>query len=222
MPRQLVLPLPQSISLARDDFFVSASNRDALGRVEAWPHWPGGVLAIIGPAGAGKTHLAQVHAAQVRAQGAEISLWPDRRSPHLVVEDVDRLAGDAASEEALFHAFHRATSEKGSILFTARAPVAGWAVRLPDLRTRLNTVPTVDLPLPDDTLLQAVLLKLFADRQIAPDRAADVAAWLVPRMDRSLATAADIVAEIDAQSLAEKRRIDTRLAADILKARTEA
>ena len=70
-PRQLVLPLPERVSLERDDYFVSASNRPALEAVEAWPSWTGGMLAVIGPDGAGKSHLAGLHA---RRSGAV--RWP--------------------------------------------------------------------------------------------------------------------------------------------------
>lgn len=209
-PRQLVLPLPERVSLERDDYFVSASNRPALEAVEAWPSWTGGMLAVIGPDGAGKSHLAGLHA---RRSGAV--RWP-AVGPHLVVEDADRVAGDRAAEEGLFHAFNRAAAEGGTILFTARLPVAGWPVGLADLRTRLNTVVAAALPSPDDALLFAVLLKLFADRQIDPERAAEVAAWLLPRMDRSLGEARRVVAALDEASLAAKRRLDTRLAAEVL------
>ncbi len=209
-PRQLVLPLPERVLLGRRNFVVADSNVAALTAVEAWPGWSGGMLAIIGPEGAGKTHLAALHAAQAGAAS-----WP-QTGRHQIVEDADRLTGDRAAEEALFHAFNRAVSDGGTILFTARAPVAGWNVGLPDLRTRLNTVVAVDLAPPDDVLLTAVLIKLFADRQIDPVRAADVAAWLVRRMDRSLAAAGRVVEALDARSLAEKRAIDTRMAAEIL------
>lgn len=209
-PRQLVLPLPLRELLGREDFYVADSNRAALEAIESWPGWTGGMLALIGPEGAGKTHLAGLHAARSGA-----ALWP-AAAGHLIVEDADRVVGDRAREEALFHAFNRAVGQGGSILFTARRPLAGWPVGLPDLRTRLNTVVAVDLTAPDDALLTAVLLKQFADRQIDPVRAAEVAAWLVPRMDRSLAAARRVVEALDARSLAEKRRIDTRLAAEIL------
>ena len=147
-PRQLVLPLPERVSLERDDYFVSASNRPALEAVEAWPSWTGGMLAVIGPDGAGKSHLAGLHA---RRSGAV--RWP-AVGPHLVVEDADRVAGDRAAEEGLFHAFNRAAAEGGTFLFTARLPVAGWPVGLADLRTRLNTVVAAALPPPDGVPLE--------------------------------------------------------------------
>lgn len=215
-PRQFVLPLPQTVSLGREDYFVSDSNRAAFKAVERWPDWPGGMLAVIGPPGAGKTHLAALH--RVRGDDQPIALWP-QTARHQVVEDIDRLVGERAAEEALFHAFNRTQGEGGTLLLTARTPIAAWPVQLADLRTRLNTVVAVDLPPPDDPLLTAVLLKLFADRQIAPALATEMAVWLTPRIERSLAEAASIVTALDQRSLAEKRRIDPRLAQDILRQR---
>lgn len=214
-PRQFVLPLPERVSLAREDYFVSTSNAAAVTALEAWPNWPGGMLALIGPTGSGKTHLARSHAARVAAAGQGAAAWP-AEARHLIVEDVDRIVGERARDERLFHAFNRARDDGGTILFTARTPLGGWPVALPDLATRLNTVVAAELPPPDDALLLAVLLKLFADRQIDPVRAAEVSSWLAPRIERSLAEASRIVAELDSRSLAAKRRIDTRMAAELL------
>ena len=213
--RQLVLPLPRRVALGRADYFVSDSNRPALEAVEAWPDWPGGMLAVIGPAGSGKTHLARVHQARAAEAGRPLGDL-ETGGRDLLVADADALVGAPAAEEALCHAFNRVAGEGGTLLLTARTPVAGWPVALADLRTRLNTVIAVELPEPDDALLQAVLLKLFADRQIDPERASEVAGWLVSRMERSLAAAEALVEALDALSLAEKRRIDTRLAAQVL------
>lgn len=210
-PRQLVLPLPRRELLGRADFYVSDSNRAALAAVEAWPDWSGAMLALIGPEGAGKSHLAALHAARAGA-----ARFP-AASAHLIVEDADRIVGARADEEALFHAFNRVAGQGGSILFTARAPLAGWPVALPDLRTRLNTVVTAELRPPDDALLAAALMKQFADRQIDPRRAARVTAWLAPRMDRSLAEVRRVVEVLDARSLAEKRPIGVKLAAETLR-----
>lgn len=213
---QYVLPLPHRVSRDRDDYYVSASNRQALTEVEHWPRWPLRMLAILGPAGSGKTHLACVHAARVEMTGHVLSTDPTAGGPHYLIEGIDARAGDANWEESMFHAFNRASLENGSILFTSRLPLPGIGFALADLRTRMNTVSVVELPPPDDALLLAVLLKLFADRQIDPERAAAVSAWAVPRMPRSLAAANGLVETLDRRSLAEKRRIDTRLAAEIL------
>ena len=61
---QLVLDLPARPALGRADFFVSPANALALAQVDAWPDWPARRLAVVGPAGAGKTHLVHVWAAR--------------------------------------------------------------------------------------------------------------------------------------------------------------
>ena len=168
-PRQLVLPLPRRELLGREDFYVADSNRAALEAIESWPGWTGGMLALIGPEGAGKTHLAGLHAARSGA-----ALWP-AAAGHLIVEDADRVVGDRAREEALFHAFNRAVGQGGSILFTARRPLAGWPVGLPDLRTRLNTVVAVDLTAPEWEYFAARLYLRRLYKRASRNRFYDVA-----------------------------------------------
>jgi len=63
-------------------------------------------------------------------------------------------------------------------------------------------------------LLSAVLAKLFADRQVTPKP--DVIPYLILRMDRSFAAARKVVARLDAASIAQKRPVTRRLAADTL------
>src|SRR5215510_7556403 len=62
MPSQLTfdLALPPP-TYARDDFVVAAGNREALAWIDRWPDWPAPALALGGPPGCGKTHLAREH-----------------------------------------------------------------------------------------------------------------------------------------------------------------
>ncbi len=64
---QLALDLQFRPALGRGDFVVSDSNRDAIAWLDRWPDWPSTVLAIHGPAGCGKTHLAHVWQTRSRA-----------------------------------------------------------------------------------------------------------------------------------------------------------
>ena len=70
------------------------------------------------------------------------------------------------------------------------------------------------LPPPDEALLPAVLVKLFTDRQILV--APEVIDWLALRMDRDLDLARRLVAAMDRESLADRRAITRRLAAELL------
>src|SRR4030088_1221096 len=61
-PRQLALSLGHAESFARDDFIAGGSNKAALALVTRWPDWPSGIVALVGPEGAGKSHLAAIWA----------------------------------------------------------------------------------------------------------------------------------------------------------------
>lgn len=218
-PRQMSFDLPVRESLGRGDFFVSPVNATALAMIEGWRDWPARKLLLSGPEGAGKTHLAHVWAGLT---GARIVAATDLARSDiaglcggaLAVEDCARIAGDAAGERALFHLHNLLLAEGHALLLTADRPAREWALRLPDLASRVEATPAVALAPPDDILLQIVLAKLFADRQLRP--APGTIAYLVRRMERSLRAAREVVARLDAAALAGGRPVNRGLAAEVL------
>lgn len=217
MTAQLAFDLGKKDGYARDDFFPSGSNRAALTQVDAWHDWPSGRLMIIGPQGAGKTHLAHIWAAQ---SGAKIIAAADLAQADLpalaaaggvAVEDAQDLPYQA--EAALFH-LHNLLSNAGHLLITARSPARDWGLTLPDLKSRMQAMAIAQLTAPDTALIGAVLVKLFADRQIAVPP--NLIAYLAPRIERSIGAARDIVAALDRMALAQGRAVTRALAADLL------
>jgi chromosomal replication initiation ATPase DnaA len=97
---------------------------------------------------------------------------------------------------------------------TSRDAPARWGVALPDLSSRLAALPVVRIAAPDDALLEAVLVKLFADRQVAV--APDVIAYALRHMDRSFAAVRALVAKADAESLAGQRAVTVPLLRNLL------
>lgn len=216
MIRQLAFDLPGTEAMRRDDFFVTPSNRLALQTVEGWQDWPGRKLVLVGPEGAGKTHLARIWAdlagsvtlAADALRGAGIAALAGRA---VVVEDADRLAPE--DQAALFH-LHNLVTLEGALLLTARTPPRDWGLTLPDLASRMQAAPLARIEPADDALLSAVLVKLFADRQVAV--AANLIPYLVSRMPRSVGAARALVLALDARSLAGARPITRALAAEVL------
>jgi chromosomal replication initiation ATPase DnaA len=216
VPRQLALALPHAESFARDDFLVGASNKAALGMIERWPDWPDRALALVGPEGAGKSHLASIWAdiagarrVSARALG-ETNLPAALATGALVIED----ASAQVDERALFHLLNLMRQEEAFVLITTRIAPAGWSIALPDLTSRLRAVPAVDLQAPDDALLRAVLVKLFADRQLVVDE--NLIGYLATRIERSFAGARAAVEELDREALRQKRPVTRALAAETL------
>ncbi len=218
MIRQLAFDLPGTVALTRADFFVSSSNALALGMVDRTGGWPQGRLVLVGPEGAGKTHLAHVWAAESGARIVSGAGLADLDIAALAggavaVEDAAAVAGRAADEAALFHLVNFIGGNR-PLLLTARTPPRDWGLGLADLTSRLQATPVARLEAPDDALLSAVLVKLFADRQVAVPL--NLIPFLVSRMPRQIAAARALVAELDGQALAEGRPITRPLAAAVL------
>jgi chromosomal replication initiation ATPase DnaA len=129
----------------------------------------------------------------------------------VLVEDADR---DGFDETELFHLINAVRSAGTNLLITARSWPMAWGVTLPDLASRLKAATTVEIGPPDDLLLSQILLKLFADRQLLLDD--KIIAYIVPRMERSLAAAQAIVERLDRLALARGTRINRALAAEVL------
>jgi chromosomal replication initiation ATPase DnaA len=216
---QLTLDLPHRAALGAEDFLVSDCNRAAVRLIDAWPDWQENVQLMTGPASSGKTHLAKVWQALSTARSIDpVNLAMnfvdvmDAGTP-LVVEDIDRLDYD---EKALFHLLNLAREKQLAVLLTARSAPRSWRVALPDLLSRLNGVPAVEIGPPDEALIRTVLLKHFADRQLDIDP--KVLRYLALHVDRSLAAAAAAVAAIDRAALATGRRISRQLVMEVLQA----
>ena len=208
-PEQLPLDLPVRSAMNAAGFVVSMSNHDAVAWTDRWPDWPNGVLAVYGPPGCGKTHLAHVWQARSAARFLEA-----RELDQLPLGENLILDGIRLPEEHLFHLINHVRAQQTALLILDREPPARWAVRLPDLASRLASVPAVAVLPPDDTLLAAVLAKHFADRQV--EVAPEVIAYLVKQIERSF-TAAEIMARrLDREALARRAPITIKLARDIL------
>ncbi|MGP1394319.1 MAG: HdaA/DnaA family protein [Inquilinaceae bacterium] len=207
--RQLGLDLAYRPAFGDRDFLIVDGNRAAIGWLDRWPDWPAPALTIHGPAGGGKSHLAALWQARTDAHTVTAAILMDTdpqvlldRSSAVVLDDADRLAGTAA-EPALFHLYNQAASVGGHILLTGLTPPARWPIGLPDLASRLRAAPSVELEKPDDTLLAAVLVKLFVERQmpVAPG----VIPYLVDRLERDFATVQAAVRKLDAACLGARR-----------------
>ncbi|MEK9968568.1 MAG: DNA replication protein [Ferrovibrio sp.] len=209
---QLSLGLSLPTSWAREDFLDVPGNAAALAAVEgaAQP-----ALVLYGPAGCGKTHLAHIWAARHEARliGAgdlTAAVVDELARQALAVDDADR-EGDPV---ALFHLINLMRERRLPLLLTGSAAPAHWAYTLPDLMSRLKAMPAERIAEPDDALLSAVLVKLFADRQLQVGE--DVVKYLAARIERSCQAARAWVAALDAAALAENRAVTVVLARRLL------
>lgn len=217
-PRQLALALPHAESLAREDFLSGPSNAAALALIDRWPDWPSLAVALVGPEGSGKSHLASIWARTAGARVLSGKLLAETDVPAalatgaLVLED---LAFADLDERALFHLLNLSREQGASLLITSRSPLTSFPVVTRDLGSRLRAIPIVTLAAPDDTLLRALIVKLAADRQLAADE--QLVNFLVNRIERSFAGARAAIARLDEESMRQQRPPTRALAAELFR-----
>ena len=124
-------------------------------------------------------------------------------------------ADSGLDQTGLFHLINSLKEAGRTLLLTASAPPNLWpGLTLPDLRSRLLALPAVRIGPPDDAVMGAVLIKLFADRQLRVGT--EVITYLLRHMERSHAAALEVVAAADHVSLASHRPITIPLIKEIL------
>ncbi|TQV80661.1 HdaA/DnaA family protein [Denitrobaculum tricleocarpae] len=221
-PAQIPLDLGHRPALGREDFLVMPSNELAVGVIDNWPQWQAFAIALCGPPGSGKSHLCQVWRASSGAVEVDAQSLAQHEPPELigdatccVVDGVEEaLATSAELQRRLFHLYNMMRERDGYLLVSGREAPARWRCGLADLRSRLSTLPVFELGAPDDLLIEAVLVKMFADRQLKVSP--EVLRYILPRMERSFACARALVTAIDASSLEQRRDITIPLVRDVL------
>jgi len=205
----------------RFEAFVPGANGVALDLLrraadEAAQPW----LYLAGALGSGRTHLlvatcAAANAAgrsaqylplaTLRAESAEPAIRAFGGSDLLAVDDVDAIAGDSASEHALFDLYNRCRADGATLLFAASAPPAQIGIGLPDLVSRLSACTQIALKPLDESERRELLRARAAVRGIElEDAAID---WLFAREKRDLASLIATLDRIDSASLAAQRRV---------------
>lgn len=158
------LRLPLGLPEAREtEFLVGESNNRAVQQLERWATWPVMSALLIGPRKSGRSLLARIFAA--KSNGA-------------ILDDADRM-----KEADVFHAWNRAQADRRPLLIVAEAAPPEWAVKLPDLKSRLAASPLLELGPPDDALMPQLIERAF-ERHLLHARP-DVIAWIAARIERS-------------------------------------
>ncbi len=177
------------------------------------------VLFVCGAPGTGKTHLLQAACRQAQesglsaiyiplAEAAQLAptLLEDLEQTRLVcIDDVERIAGNAEWEAALFALVERLRAS-GAVLIAAGArPPRELGLKLPDLATRLGWGPVYALALLSDAdKIETVRLRARRRGLDVPD---DVARYILNRHPRDLDSLFALLDRLDVASLAHQRRL---------------
>ncbi|MES1201445.1 MAG: chromosomal replication initiator DnaA [Pseudomonadota bacterium] len=181
-----------------DTLVVTEANRDVAQLLTDWRNWPGGALALVGPPGSGKTHLALAWALETGARAIAANTPPtaaDERfqeaQGRLLIDDAD----GPRDEAALWHVLDLARSRGGAVLLVAAQPPGVWPVEALPLRSRLLSLPVARLGEPDEGLMEVVLRRLCREQFI--QLSDDAAKYLVLRLPRTFAAARAVSVALD-------------------------
>ncbi|TXI76917.1 MAG: DnaA regulatory inactivator Hda [Dokdonella sp.] len=179
----------------------------------------GDPIFICGPHASGKTHLLIATCAHASAagqvaqyldlarfaEGSEDGIRALGGSDLLALDNVDSIAGNSASEHALFDLYNRCRAEGTRLLFAAQDTPGSLGLTLPDLVSRLASSTQWSLRPLDEAGRRTVLRERAAQRGIALED--EVMDWLFNRHSRDLATLTSLLDRIDRAALAAKRRV---------------
>jgi chromosomal replication initiation ATPase DnaA len=178
---------------------VTGANRDAARLLTDWRSWPGGALALVGPRGSGKTHLALAWAIETGARQVSPGASPEDAAAIFREADGRVLVDDAhqgADEAMLWRLLDLARSGGGAALLVGSAPPSAWAAAIPDLRSRLASMAVARLAEPDEALMEVVLRRICREQFI--HLSDDAARYLARRLPRTFAAAYSLASALDA------------------------
>jgi DnaA family protein len=219
MSRQVPLPFAFNAELGFEQFHPGGNEETVahLRRLAASPDEP--LLYLWGGESSGKSHLLQACCRAAHAAGLAVSYLPLtllmeygsgvleglEQQDLVCLDDIDRLAGQPAWEEALFRLFNRLRDGGHRLMVSAGVPPAELSIALPDLKTRLSWGLTLMLrPLEDEDRLAALSLQA---RSLGLDLPPSVGRFLLAHYRRDLASLRQLLERLDQASLAAKRKL---------------
>ncbi len=222
MPDQILFSLGKKTSYNVDDFFVSPENELALKQIMLFPNWGAdrlaGICMIIGPAFSGKTHLAHIFASLAGAKFIDEKFLRERskidKFQALVIDDFDQKLD---YEEEIFHIFNDCLDQKKFLLILSSR--SEFSFKTKDLASRIQAINSIRIGDPSLELIEAILYKNFADRQISISP--EVIKFILSRMERSYLVAHEIIERIDQKSLKLRSKINMALAKEVLQSLEE-
>jgi len=216
---QLTLDFEHRAALGYEDFLVTDVNIQAVHCLDTWQQWIGGMLLIIGPLGCGKSHLSAVFCQATGAKFISDKELDDSKgiecaSAFSIFENCDQ-GLTVNREEALLHLFNSVKEQNARLLLTAKTPPSRWNIKLKDLSSRMNTVTQIAIKEPDDALMTALLVKLFADRQLKID--APIIDYIIKRIERSFDAARTLVEFIDMKAMQTHRSLSVQFVGQMMR-----
>ena len=214
MNKQLVLDFPIIKNYLEQDFYVSSSNHEAFKTIDSWPKWIKRTVNIYGPSGSGKSHLSSKKTISLKVKYSEFSektFENFKTKEVLIIED---FINDGKKEELLYSLHDNVDRFNKYLLFTSAAPMNSMKFKLPDLKSRISSCNIIEIKLPDDNLVEAILSKRLSDKQIIIDK--KYMKYAIKRIERSYENLSKFIHMLDKLSLKSGKSINFKVLREVL------
>ena len=211
---QLALPLTLKTLKNRENFLVSKCNQSAVKLIDNVDFWKNSkrinsipAILILGPPGCGKTHISSIFEQQNSCITLSSIMTKDIRlaekGNNFIIDNF--FPGTSFSPEIVMHFLNEVTYNSGSVLFLSRFSAFDMQWELDDLNSRLRSIMSCEIKLPDEILLYSFLVKYADDKKlILTDKQC---IYIIERVERSFETIIKIIDNLDRVSLEIKKKL---------------
>ena len=217
MSDQLILKFPEHRAYKREDFYVSPSNQEAYDFINNWPKWIKRIVNIFGPSGSGKSHLSSILKTKTKCleilanELNEDIIFEFKTKEVLIIENFN----EKIPEELLFSLWNIALQDNKYFLINSIKPISSFKFKLPDLTSRVKSSLNIEIKLPSDDLISAIIAKNFSDKQImVEEKHID---YIIKRIDRSYEKISQFILTLDRYSLKKGSPFRLKLIKEVLK-----
>tara|TARA_B100000700_G_scaffold90532_1_gene102117 strand:- start:655 stop:1332 length:678 start_codon:yes stop_codon:yes gene_type:complete len=203
---------------AHDDFFVSKSNYFAYNLILNWPRWEKNIINLNGDKFCGKTHLTKIFIKKFKAFKIDAKNLSDDKikefkiHQNFVLENFDQ---NSVNEKLIYSLINIVEQDNKYLIINSRKALNKYSFKLNDLNSRLKNCLNAKIELPDDSLMFAIILKNFSDRQIFTDK--KIINYVIKNIDRSYSKICEFIYKVDQVSLQKQKPVTIKTIKEALK-----
>ena len=221
--KQMALPLTFKISKNRENFIISECNEKAVKLIENSSFWQNKrkinsipAAIIFGPKGSGKTHLSYIFKEHNRCEYlsslSSFNLDKIEEGKKFILDDF--IPGEKYPSELVMHFLNRVTYQDGSVLFLSNLSPSNMDWKLDDLNSRIRSLISSKINLPDDVLLYSFMVKYSNDKKLLINDKQLI--YILKRLNRNFGSVINVIDKLDIYSLEIKEKISYKIIKTIL------
>ena len=215
---QMLLKFNQKKNFNYEDFFVSKSNYFAYNLILNWPKWEKNIINLNGDKFCGKTHLTKIFIKKFKAFKIDAKNLSDEKikefkiHQNFVLENFDQ---NSVNEKLIYSLINIVEQDSKYLIINSRKSLNKYSFKLNDLNSRLKNCLNAKIELPDDSLMFAIILKNFSDRQIFTDK--KIINYVIKNIDRSYSKICEFIYKVDQVSLQKQKPVTIKTIKEALK-----